>query len=104
MTGGEPGHCRHCSRYCQGSAEEEGMVWVIAAQRHHDRLAVAEWDDGGCPMCAEAERIAAAIEAEAQRLAAEFDLDTSRIREYCGPDADALVGMLDAAAIARGET
>lgn len=57
------GHCRHCHRYCQGSAEEQGMVWVIAAQRHHARLHLAEWDDGHCPACAEAERIADEITA-----------------------------------------
>lgn len=53
--------CRHCVDGCEGVSG----VWMHAAQEQPvgetAPVAYSVWKDGGCPMCAEAERIASAI-------------------------------------------
>lgn len=53
--------CRHCIDGCNGVSG----VWMHAAQEQPAGetapVGYAVWQDGGCPMCAEAERIAAEV-------------------------------------------
>lgn len=53
-----PGHCRHCHHLCPGGDEE--YVGNGAYVREHCSVDdEAQWSDGHCPACDEAELIAA---------------------------------------------
>lgn len=78
------GHCRHCDPNC-------GYI-----EAYHGSPTGAIWDEeGGCPACAEAERIAAWCEAEAARREARASYGISSDH---GVD-----GLERAAKIARGD-
>lgn len=78
-------HCRHCDR-CRD-------IWLGA----HTNAKGATWPDRCCPACAEAERIAAAMNATAQHWAAKHRANGSHV-------AAAFADMASVAArIARGE-
>ncbi len=80
-------HCRHCRPGCQGASP----VRFGAPRKHYD-LDYSAWSDGRCPACAEAERIAAAIDAKRAHPINK------------GKDAyDIRYALTDAARIARGE-
>jgi len=59
-----PGHCRHCHHLCPGGDEE--YVGNGAYVREHCSVDdEAQWSDGHCPACDEAERIAQLCDEEA---------------------------------------
>ena len=59
-----PGHCRHCHHLCPGGDEE--YVGNGAYVREHCSVDdEAQWSDGHCPACDEAERIAQLLDEEA---------------------------------------
>lgn len=86
--------CRHCAAGCRGVSG----VWEHAAQEQPTGnapiAAYAVWGDDDCPMCAEAERIADAIEDELQTLTPSDDEDYQH---------GIIVGVESAHRIARGE-
>ena len=61
------GHCRHCVEGCTSVSG----VWDHTAQRQPTTYpptgSYVVWQDGHCPMCAEADRIADAIQRDADR-------------------------------------
>ena len=88
MTTTKSGHCCHCVGSCQFHQHPD--CWAACCRTHHGTYAT--WSDGRCPACAEAERIAAAIEAKRAHPINE------------GKDAyDIRYALTDAARIARGE-
>lgn len=87
-----PGHCRHCHHLCPGGDEE--YVGNGAYVREHCSVDdEAQWSDGHCPACDEAERIAA----ECDRLAKPCCERHERIH---GPQSDAYEHIAD---FARGD-
>ena len=81
------GHCRHCGTGCTGGTD------LGDGPNLHTDMAFAFWRDGRCPACAEAERIAEAIDAKRAHPINE------------GKDAyDIRYALTDAARIARGLT
>ena len=91
-----PGHCRHCAVECIWIDESE---WAEKGKElaHEDASAYkgegAIWDDGHCPACDEAERIAQLCDEEAATAGPE------RL-----PDHDARAQTWQAAAnLARGQ-
>ncbi len=69
-------HCRHCDR-CRD-------IWLGA----HTNAKGATWPDGHCPACAEAERIAAAIEAKRAH-----PINEGKDAYDCAPDPTATPGF-----------
>jgi len=55
-----PKHCRHCEDSCPGGIPVP--CWPYPESHMND--AGAEWPEGCCPACAEAERIAKKYDAE----------------------------------------
>ncbi len=90
MSAEDRGCCRHCIDGCEGGSE----VWMHTAQEQPagetTPTAYAVWEDGGCPMCAEAARIATTIEAQF----------SGSLRDEYGQGKDA--GIALAARIAHG--
>ena len=93
MSGVDRGCCRHCIEGCTGVSR----MWQHAGQEQpsydEQPAAYAVWQTGQCPMCAEADRIADAIESEAAAKAASYE----------GLTPAAEFGYRDAARIARGD-
>ena len=83
-------HCRHCRPRCHG----DGTVMFGTPRKHYD-VNYSAWSGGNCPACAEAERIAEAVEVEVS------DAYSPAPDHYGRGYLDALTL---AARIARGET
>ncbi len=82
-------HCRHCEDECPGGLPIP--AWPHPEPHMNDDG--AEWPEGKCPACAEAERIAVAVEA-----------DIERMREVASPWLVVLGrGLTRGAKIARGK-
>ena len=107
MSGEDRGCCRHCHDGCEGVSG----VWAHTAQdQPRDRdwpselTAYVVWQDGCCPMCAEAERIIKACDERGAEIAAR--------KEAKGPNWEcrravrlARIGtLMDIVTIVRGES
>lgn len=97
------GHCRHCDADClRHGIEPVRHVGAYSANVYSD------WTTGHCPMCAEAERTAVAIETRAKELRAKVESYTWQHYGATEPgsvDWETVAhidGMNESAAIARG--